>query len=117
MEERIRDTLMPDCFGNVAGKKNCCVLVEDVCLYQEKCPFYKTRKQFEADKKKYEERATSLSSLSGRKSGKMIRCVDTGRLSCSVQQASVGLGITESAIRQVLNGKRELACGFRFEYI
>ena len=55
---QIRDKLIPDCFGNVAGKKHCCVLSEDVCLYRLSCPFYKTREQFEADKKKYESRAS-----------------------------------------------------------
>lgn len=50
--EKVRDTLIEDCFGNVKGKKNCQVLVENVCLYG-KCSFYKTKKQFEADRKKY----------------------------------------------------------------
>ena len=42
-----RDKLISDCFGNVAGHKHCTVLLEDICL-SRKCPFYKTRKEYEA---------------------------------------------------------------------
>ena len=51
-KKKVRDTLIADCFGNAKGKKRCQILTEDVCLYGD-CPFYKTKKQFNADRKKY----------------------------------------------------------------
>lgn len=50
--EKVRVELAHDCFANVKGKKRCQILTEDMCLYG-KCPFYKTKEQFEADRKKY----------------------------------------------------------------
>lgn len=51
-KEKVRVELAHDCFGNVKGKKDCQILTENVCLYG-KCSFYKTKEQFEADRKKY----------------------------------------------------------------
>ena len=39
-----------DCFGYKLG--NCTVLTDLVCAHR-KCSFYKTRKQFHSDRKKY----------------------------------------------------------------
>lgn len=65
-EERIRDYLIPDCFGNVAGKKECQVLTEDVCLFK-KCPFYKSKEQFKRDKERYGNAGTVVAKSIGRK--------------------------------------------------
>lgn len=115
-KEKIRDALVEGCFGNVPGHVHCCVLVEDVCLYGA-CPFYKTRAQFEADRKKSENRMSVLSALPERKSGRMIRCIETGRVYYSIRQAADSFKVAESAIRQVLSGRRPHCCGNRFEYV
>lgn len=116
-KEQIRDRLIENCFGNVAGRNHCCVLVEDVCLYQDKCPFYKTRAQYEADKKKAESRASVSCALSERKSGKKIRHIETGRIYYSIRQAADEFGVHESGIRRVLSGSRPHCGGNRFEYV
>lgn len=41
-----------DCFGYDKQKNNCMALNELYCK-REKCGFYKTKKQFEEDRKKY----------------------------------------------------------------
>lgn len=115
-QEKIRDKLIPDCFGNVAGRVHCQVLNEDVCLYREKCPFYKTREQFEADRRKSSIRSMSAA-LTGRKSGRKIRCIETGRIYYSIRQAADEFRVCESAIRQVLSGSRPHCGGKRFEYV
>lgn len=117
MDEKVRDKLIPDCFGNVAGRVHCQVLTEDVCLYREKCPFYKTREQFEADRRKGDIRMSMSTVLPERKSGRKIRCVDTGRIYYSIRQAADEFRVSESAIRQMLSGRRPHCCGKVFEYV
>ena len=116
MNEKIRDKLISDCFGNVAGRVHCQVLNEDVCLYREKCPFYKTREQFEADRKKSGIRSMSAASTR-HNSGRKIRHVETGRIYYSIRQAADEFGVHESGIRRVLSGERPHCGGNRFEYV
>lgn len=113
-KEKVRDKLIEDCFGNVAGRLHCHILTEDMCLYG-KCPFYKTRAQFDADRVKY-------GGSAGVGAGKhylrrRVRCVDTGKIYPSVTAAIADTGISESAIYNVLNGKQKATHGMRFEYL
>lgn len=111
-EEKIREALIEDCFGNVAGRKHCHVLTEDVCLYG-KCPFYKTRAQFEADRKKCD----GGSSVRGQGMSRSVRCVETGRIYPSIRAAAREIGISEYGISLVLRGKQKTTYGMRFEYV
>lgn len=120
-KKKVRDSLIYDCFGNVAGLKHCCVLVEDVCLYGE-CPFYKTRAQFEKDRKKYEGsrkavRVPVTGKTRGRGTCRSVRCPESGRVYPSIRAAAMELGISESIISMVLRGKQKATRGMRFEYV
>lgn len=42
-----------DCFGYHCAAKKCTVLTETICA-KRKCSFYKTQKQYDEDKQKYE---------------------------------------------------------------
>ncbi len=111
-KEKVRDRLIEDCFGNVAGRMHCHILTEDVCLYG-KCSFYKTRAQYESDRKKYE----NASNISCVHNGRQVRCVERGKVYPSVRAASRELGISESAISMVLRGKQKTTYGMRFQYV
>ena len=110
--EKIRDKLIEDCFGNVAGRLHCHVLTEDMCLYGE-CPFYKTRAQFEAGRKAHD----SSSSARGLGNRRSIRCVENGRIYPSIRAAARELEISEYVISLVLRGKQRTTHGMRFEYL
>lgn len=115
MDEKIRDKLVPDCFGNVAGRVRCQVLNEDVCLYRDKCPFYKTREQFEADRKKYEN--VPVSNGPGTGYVRPVRCIELRKVYPSVRAASMDIGISPCSITAVLNGTQDSTRGMRFEYV
>lgn len=110
--EKVRDKLIEDCFGNVAGRKHCHVLIEDVCLYG-KCPFYKTRAQFEKDRNVHNSSKTAR----GQGTSRSVRCLETGRIYPSIRSAARELGISEYGISLVLRGKKKTTHGMRFEYI
>lgn len=113
-KEKVRDSLIEDCFGVVAGKKHCHILTEDVCIYGD-CPFYKTREQFDADRKKYDR---VCSSRCVRESiSRKIRCIDTGKIYVSISAAARELGISEGALSLTLKGKQKSTYGMRFEYV
>ena len=74
----IRDYLIPDCFGNVAGKKDCQVLTENVCMFGI-CPFYKSREQFRRDKERYGSVGVSSAERIGRRS-KRVELLNTKKV-------------------------------------
>lgn len=47
-----------DCFAYQQKCKGCSVLTEPICKKRE-CSFYKTREQYDSDRKKYEEIAAA----------------------------------------------------------
>lgn len=110
---KVRDRLIPDCFGNTPSGKHCCILVEDVCLYGD-CTFYKTREQFEADRIKY----SKGSGVSPRVfSGKKIMCVETKKVYLSIRSAAEDLGVSGNSVSLVLRGKQKNVCGLTFKYV
>ena len=113
--ERVRDALFEDCFGNVAGRMHCHILIEDMCLYGA-CPFYKTRAQFEADRKKYSG-GTGRSASLRHGNTKKVRCITNGKIYMSVSEASWDTGVTVNMVSRVLTGRQKTASGFRFEYV
>ena len=42
------------CFGWDSEKKACGILLENVCMHRENCPFFKTKSQHERDRKEAE---------------------------------------------------------------
>ena len=114
-EERIRDHLIPDCFGNVAGKENCQVLTEDVCLFR-KCPFYKSKEQFKRDKERYGSVGLASSEGIGRRS-KPVELLNTKKVYPSAESAADLLGVSLSSVRLVCNGVRSDVCGLKFRYV
>ena len=122
-KEKVRSELISDCFGVVAGKKHCHILIEDVCLYGE-CPFYKTREQYNADRKKYEALSTGRvlgrcqsEAVTKRRSGRKIRCIETGKVYASIRLAAEDLGMLENTIKLVLSGRQSQTCGLSFKYV
>ena len=114
-KEKVRDKLIADCFGNVAGGKHCYILTEDMCLYG-KCSFYKTREQFEADRKKYSSRGRApISSMAS--SAKRIQCVNNGAVFPSIRSAARELSISEACISLVLKGRQKSTHGLTFRYL
>lgn len=118
---KVRDSLIEDCFGNVAGRKHCHVLIEDVCLYGA-CPFYKTRAQFEEDRKMHDGsnkviRVPAAGITRGQGTCRSVRCLETGRIYPSIRAAARELGISEYVISLVLRGKQKTTHGMRFEYV
>jgi len=113
-KKQVRDKLIEDCFGNVAGKEHCCVLSEDVCLYRE-CSFYKTPWQYDADRRKYEG-STFACGVPVSHRARAVRCVELGRVYPSVIEAAKDVGVTTPSIHAVLSGRRESVRGLRFEY-
>lgn len=112
-KEKVRDKLIADCFGNVAGGKHCHILTEDMCLYG-KCPFYKTREQFEEDRRKYSGR----SGMSARAVfGKKVMCVENKKVYLTIRSAAEDLGISASAVSMVLRGKQKSTHGLTFRYL
>ncbi len=114
-EERIRDCLIPDCFGNVAGKKECQVLTEDVCLFK-KCPFYKSKEQFRRDKERYGNTGASVAKSIGRKQ-KAVVLLNTKKIFPSAESAAETLGVSLSSVRNVCNGLYDDVCGLKFRYV
>lgn len=112
-KEKARDKLIADCFGNVAGGKHCHILTEDMCLYG-KCPFYKTRAQFDADRERY----SKMSSANMRAVfGKKVMCVENKKVYLTIRSAAEDLGISASAVSMVLRGKQKSTHGLTFRYL
>ena len=114
-KERVRDSLIKDCFGNVGGRLHCQVLTEDMCLYG-KCPFYKTKEQFEFERRKYSGSLESAQKVLTHGLCKKVRCITNGKIYMSVSEAAWDNGISVHALSRVLNGKQKTVSGFRFEY-
>lgn len=114
-EEYIRDDLISDCFGNIAGKENCQVLTDDVCLF-EKCPFYKSKEDFKRDKERYGSVGLASSESIGRRS-KSVELINTKKVYPSAESAADLLGVSLSSVRLVCNGVKDDVCGLKFRYV
>ncbi len=114
-EKYIREDLIPDCFGNVAGKENCQVLTDDVCLFK-KCPFYKSKEQFRRDKERYGSVGLTSAESIGRRS-KPVMLINTKKIYPSAEVVVEMLGVSLSSIRLVCNGVRSDVCGLKFCYV
>lgn len=115
-KEKVRDKLIGDCFGNVSGRLHCHILTEDVCLFG-KCPFYKTREQFEFERRKYSGSSGCVERVLTHGHCKRVRCITSGKIYMSVSEASWDTGVPIHTVSRVLNGKQKTASGFRFEYV
>lgn len=59
MASKIQHEPLTDCFAYMEKCHRCSILNETFCKKEECCSFYKTKKQYEADRKKYDELAAA----------------------------------------------------------
>lgn len=109
----VRDNLIADCFGAIPGRKDCCVLVENVCMNQKVCPFYKTKEQYKADR----ERCDGISSSPRPVTGKRVKCKETGKVYVSAAQVAREYGVSLATIYKAVQRGAKTAGGLTFYYI
>ena len=102
-----------DCFGYIAGKKDCQVLTENICATR-KCPFFKTREDYQRGLKGLPPKKEVVHS--GRR-GKAVKCVETGEVFVSASAAAEAFSVPKNTVSSICRGETQYQCAFSFVYV
>lgn len=103
-----------DCFGYVAGKKDCQVLTENICVKREECPFFKTREDFQRGLKGLPPIGEKVHAT---RRGKAVRCLETGEEFISARAAAEAFSLLPAAVASLCRGEKTYSCAFHFVYV
>ena len=114
MKKLDKNKIKKDCFGCGPGGKSCKILTEMLCE-KGKCPFYKTKAQYDSDKKRYAPLETE--DVRSVRNARRVRCVETGVVYPTIVAAAEDLFLTPAAVSFALSKQRRKAGGLSFEYV